>query len=547
MSSEPITAPSPFHAGEWQVQAKLGVSDIEDWARKVVRPYLPDQHREFYAKLPFLVAAARDDQGRPWATLLTGRDGFVRTPDDRTLFIDGKPVPGDALEGALAEGVDLGVLGIEFATRRRNRVNGRIAGNGVALTVSVDQSFGNCPQYIRERAWHWVEDPDAGEPLIGTSLTSGQRNWIGKADTFFIASGHRGEGEDPAFGMDASHRGGDPGFVVVETANRLVFPDYAGNNHYNTIGNLVLDPRVGLLFVDFETGSLLQLSGRAEIDWDSAALADFPGARRLVRIDVEAVIELPRALPLRWESEAESVRSLRLVDRVRESEDVTSFLFEARDGGTLTPFEAGQHLPIELHVTGHEESVRRTYSLSGAPDAGQYRISVKREERGAASRHLHDAVAVGEVIDARKPSGDFVLPCAHCPIVLISAGVGLTPMVSMLHALAAEDGDRPVWFVHGARNGNHHPLKEEVADLARRRDGISIHAAYSQPSSKDRQQGGYDSVGRIDRTLLAKIGAGPEAHYMLCGPVGFMAGVQQDLESLGVHPDNIHSESFGPR
>ncbi|MEO1249990.1 MAG: pyridoxamine 5'-phosphate oxidase family protein, partial [Pseudomonadota bacterium] len=417
MSSEPITAPSPFHAGERQVQAKLGVSDIEDWARKVVRPYLPDQHREFYAKLPFLVAAARDDQGRPWVTLLAGREGFVETPDDRTLVIDAKPVPGDALEGALAEEVDLGLLGIEFATRRRNRVNGRISANRAGLTVSVDQSFGNCPQYIRERAWHWVEDPDAGEPLIGTALTAEQSEWIGKADTFFIASGHRDEGENPAFGMDASHRGGDPGFVVAETANRLVFPDYAGNNHYNTIGNLVLDPRVGLLFVDFETGSLLQLSGRAEIDWDSAARANFPGARRLVRIDIEAVIELPRALPLRWDSEAESVRSLRVVDKVRESADVTSFLFEARDGGLLTPFEAGQHLPIELHVTGHEEPVRRTYSLSGAPNAGRYRLSVKREERGAASRHLHDAVEVGEIIDARQPSGDFVLPCTHCPIV----------------------------------------------------------------------------------------------------------------------------------
>ncbi|MEO1249898.1 MAG: ferredoxin, partial [Pseudomonadota bacterium] len=130
---------------------------------------------------------------------------------------------------------------------------------------------------------------------------------------------------------------------------------------------------------------------------------------------------------------------------------------------------------------------------------------------------------------------------------LISAGVGLTPMVSMLHVLAREDTDRPVWFVHGAHDGSHHPLKEEVAGLASRRDGISVHVAYSQPSDRDRTQGGYDSVGRIDRTLLAKIVAGQEAHYMLCGPVGFMAGVQQDLETLGVHPDNIHSESFGPR
>lgn len=547
MSSDQNAAPSPFHVGERQVQAKLGVSEIEDWARKVVRPYLPEQHREFYAKLPFLVAAARDGQDRPWVTLLTGPEGFVVTPDDRTLVIGGNPVSGDALEGALSEGADLGLLGIEFATRRRNRVNGRIMRNGAGLVVSVDQSFGNCPQYIRERAWHWVDEPEAGEPLIGSELSAGQQEWIGKADTFFIASGHRGDGDNPAFGMDASHRGGDPGLVVVETPNRLVFPDYAGNNHYNTMGNLVLDPRVGLLFVDFETGSLLQLTGRAQIDWDPDAIARFPGARLLVGIDIEAVVELPGALPLRWDPDAESIRSLRLIDKIRESETVTSFVFEARDGGVLAPFEAGQHLPIELHVPGHEEPVRRTYSLSGAPGDGRYRISVKREDRGVASRHLHDRVSVGEIIDARKPAGDFVLTCAHCPIVLISAGVGLTPMVSMLHALANEETQRPVWFVHGARDGRHHPLKGEVARLAELREAIKLHTAFSSPRPDDRLGEDYDSEGRIDRDLLAAINPGPEAHFMLCGPTGFMAQIQQDLEDLGVDPRYIHSETFGPR
>jgi ferredoxin-NADP reductase/predicted pyridoxine 5'-phosphate oxidase superfamily flavin-nucleotide-binding protein len=542
---------SPFHAGEQEVQERLGVRDIEDWARKVVRGNLPDQHRAFHTALPFLVVAARDGEGCPWTTLLTGPEGFVTSPDPRSLVIDTSTTPGDALEGALVGGADIGILGIELATRRRNRVNGRIAENSSgnssgALICSVEQTFGNCPQYIREREWRRVEDEPAGRPARSMRLTPTQRDWITAADTFFIASGHRGEGEDPAFGMDASHRGGEPGFVQVISETRLVFPDYAGNNHFNTIGNLVLDPRVGLLFVDFETGSLLQLSGRATIDWDSDEVARFAGARRLVVVEIDAIVELPRALPLRWDASAQSVRSLRLVEKIRESADVTSFVFEARDGGPLPSFKAGQHLPIEIEVPGVEEPVRRTYSLSGNPQESGYRISVKREDQGLVSRYLHDRLEVGAIIEARKPAGDFLLPRGNCPVVLVSAGVGVTPMASMLHHISAEAGERPVWFVQGARDGDQHPLASEIRRLAALRPGIHVHVAYSRPRSEDVLGADYDSVGRINGALLAGLVDDPDAHYLLCGPTRFMADVQTDLESRGVPPARIHSETFGP-
>ncbi|MCG8594759.1 MAG: pyridoxamine 5'-phosphate oxidase family protein [Kiloniellales bacterium] len=541
-------ARSPFHAGERQAQQRLGVRDIEDWARKVVRPYLPEQHRDFHTALPFLVAAARDGEGRPWATLLAGAEGFVTSPDPRTLVIDARPVPGDALEGRLTAGADLGILGIEPATRRRNRVNGRIAkDDDGAIALAVDQTFGNCPQYVRERAWRRVEGAPSGTPARGKRLTAAQRERIAAADTFFVASGHRGAGEDPAFGMDASHRGGDPGFVRVLDDRHLVFPDYAGNNHCNTIGNLLVDPCAGLLFVDFAAGGLLQMTGRTRIDWDSAAVAGFPGARRLVHFEIEETVELPAALPLRWDASAESVRSLRLVEKTAESAEVTSFVFEARDGGPLPGFGAGQHLPIELRVPGQEAPVRRTYSLSGAPGHGRYRISVKREPQGLASRHLHDAVEVGAILEARKPAGGFLLPCGECPVVLISAGVGVTPMLSMLHALAEEDGARPVWFVHGARDGAHHALAGEVRALAEKRPGIRTHVAYSRPRREDRRGRDYDSEGRLDAARLADLAPARDAHYLLCGPFGFMAEIQSGLERRGVPAERVHSESFGPR
>ena len=541
-----MTGPSPFHAGEQQVQDRLGVRDIEAWARKVVRPYLPEEHREFHTALPFLVAAARDARGRPWATLLAGAEGFVRSPDRQTLIIDAKPVRGDALEGALNPGADVGLLGIELAARRRNRVNGRIGAGGNALVFQVEQSFGNCPQYIHERDWRRVEDELAGAPNRGARLTPTQRSWIEKADTLFIATGYRGEGESATYGMDASHRGGDSGFVAVESETRLTFPDYAGNNHFNTVGNLLLDPRVGLLFVDFGAGSMLQLTGRAKITWEGAELERFPGARRVVHIEIEEVVELPTALPLRWSDSGAGVRSLRLIDKVPESEEITSFVFTSRDDGPLPAFEAGQHLPLELDVPGQDAAVRRTYSLSNAPGSDHYRISVKREPLGLVSRHLHDCVEVGAIVESRAPAGDFLLGCTNCPVALISAGVGLTPMLSMLHYLVASRAERPIWWLHGARDGAHHALADEVVALAARHPNLQTRVAYSRPGPGEELGVHYDVLGRVGPELIAEFVDEPDAHYYMCGPTGFMATLQDGLEARGVASERIHTESFGP-
>jgi len=534
---------SPFHEGEQRVQERLGVREaIEPWARQVVRPLLPEEHRAFHGALPFLVAAARDDLGRPWVTLLAGDAGFVASPDPGHLTIAARPVPGDALEGALAAGADVGLLGIELATRRRNRVNGTLEQAGDAgLVFRVGQSFGNCPQYIHAREWRRVAVPEPRPAARRASaLDAAQQAWIAGADTLFVASGHRGESAHPGYGMDASHRGGEPGFVEVVDGTRLVIPDYAGNNHFNTLGNLVQDPRVGLLFVDFAGGGMLQLSGRASIDWAPADRVRHPGARRLVTVEVDAVVELPGALPLRWSADGGALRSLRVTKVVRESEDVASLVLASRDGGPLPDFTAGQHLPLRLQLPGTAERARRTYSLSGAPGAGHYRISVKREAHGLVSRLLHDVVAPGSIVEAEAPAGDFVLSHAARPAVLASAGVGLTPMVSMLHAAAA--AGRRAWFVHGARDGAHHPLRGEVARLVEAHAHLHAHVAYSRPRPGD--AGAFDSEGRVDGALLARLLPDLDADFYLCGPAGFLADLAADLRARGVPEARIHVEQF---
>lgn len=549
-TSEPSL--SPFHPGEQEIQTRLGVREqIEPWARRVVLPELPDQHREFYGQLPFLVVAARGEDERPWVTLLAKAPGFVSSPNPKSLQLDALPVPGDALGGALLEGRDVGILGIELDTRRRNRVNGRVRSRGSqGWELAVEQSFGNCPQYITQRKWKPASAADATATKsvsATTALSAAQSAFIASADTFFIATGYRGTGDDPTFGMDASHRGGEPGFVRVDAGGELVFPDYAGNNHFNTLGNLALDPRVGLLFVDFERGDLLQISGRATIDWDSPAVREHPGAQRLVRVDVDAVVELESALPIRFEAPGASVRELRLVSKRGESPDVTSFSFAPRDGGLLPRPRPGQHLPVQLRIPGQNAPILRTYSISNAPDESLYRISVKREEQGLASRFLHDQLEVGSFVAATSPQGDFALdPGEESPVVLISAGVGLTPLVAMVHAIWQAQPDRPVWFIHGARDEEHLPLATEVSALAQQMPNLTLHVALSQPSRVPTPATKGVSVGRIDGGLLKELGLPREADFYLCGPTGFMAGIHGALEELGIAPGRIHSESFGP-
>ena len=346
--------------------------------------------------------------------------------------------------------------------------------------------------------------------------------------------------------MDASHRGGEPGFVQVENATRLVFPDYAGNNHFNTIGNLILDSRVGLLFVDFENGSLLQISGRAHIDWDSGALTRFPGVRRLVACEIEEVVELRSALPLRWSAPTEAVRTLRLVEKVCESEEVVSFVFAARDGGPLAEFDAGQHLPIEIELPGHTRPVARTYSISNGPGEGRYRISVKREPYGVVSNYLHDEAQVGAFVNTRAPAGEFKLEKSDRPVVLISAGVGVTPMLSMLQTLMASPLSRSVHFVHGARDGAHHVLAEEVRLLVGKHPCSQAHFAYSRPRAEDVLGTHYQSSGRINVDVITQLNPLLDADFYLCGPTKFMSDLQLGLLQRGVSENRLHAETFGP-
>ena len=187
------------------------------------------------------------------------------------------------------------MLAIDFNNRRRVRINGRGVRTQGVLRVHVEQVFSNCPKYIQARIPGELSTTAATDSATAAILTERQREWISRADTFFIASAH------PEHGADASHRGGNPGFIHVESGSRLIIPDYSGNNLFNTLGNIQLNPSAGLLFVDFESGATLQLTGKAHINWDENARSSFVGAQRLLEFEIEEARETQHGAPLRFE------------------------------------------------------------------------------------------------------------------------------------------------------------------------------------------------------------------------------------------------------
>jgi uncharacterized protein len=303
---------APFHAGECAVQERAGAEALAARiGRNMVRDFMPDQHRAFFGALPYLMVASLDAEGLPWPSVLAGPPGFATSPDPHHLEIAARPAAGDRLRDNLRLGAPIGLLGIELHTRRRNRMNGTVvAMNDSRFVVRVRQSFGNCPQYIQARAPAPAERRQASSKpeREGALLSERAAELVTRADTCFIASASSApSGDGRAEGVDISHRGGKPGFVRValgDGATVLTLPDFRGNFLFNTLGNIVANPRAGLMVIDFASGDVVSLTGRGEVVFDGPELTAFAGAERLLRLHVREGVLLPGALPFRWSGPA---------------------------------------------------------------------------------------------------------------------------------------------------------------------------------------------------------------------------------------------------
>ena len=275
---------SPFHPGEIEIQRRAGVLEDARRVGRIIADTIPHGARRFLRAQQMAVAASLDAEGHAWASLLTGPAGFLEVVDERMLRIDATPPSGDPLTDNLRARPELALLVLDPRTRQRMRFSGRglLAPEGIFLLA--EQVYDNCPKYIQLRRLEQEGLPGPAGPA-GRMARLGARAQalVASADTFFIASAH------PQGGADASHRGGNPGFVTVVDDRRLRFPDYAGNNMFNTLGNLRVCPSAGLLFVDFEQGDLVSMTGRTRLESD-----------RVVELEIDEVVEIPGGSSLRW-------------------------------------------------------------------------------------------------------------------------------------------------------------------------------------------------------------------------------------------------------
>ena len=238
-------------------------------------------------------------------------------------------------------------------------------------------------------------------------------------------------------------------------------------------------------------------------------------------------------------------RQMRVARIHKESDSVTSFTLVPLDGQPMSPPRAGQFVVLRLKIDPDKPAVLRSYSLSDLPAPDHFRISVKAEENGIGSAFLCNRTQEGDVLEVSAPRGTFVVHPADGPVVLLSAGVGATPVLSMLHALAAEKSRRAIWWIHGSRNRASHPFAEEARALLTQLPGSRSYIVYSKPAAVDEQNVDFDAPGRLDVTVLEKIGVPREADFYLCGPPAFLESMRKGLPQWGVAAGSVHMEIFG--
>jgi ferredoxin-NADP reductase/MOSC domain-containing protein YiiM/ferredoxin len=239
-------------------------------------------------------------------------------------------------------------------------------------------------------------------------------------------------------------------------------------------------------------------------------------------------------------------RRLTVTGIERESDSVISIRLEDPDGQPVPPARPGQYLTLRLQPEGQARSVLRNYSLSGPPGAGYYRVTVKREPHGAGSGYLHTRLAVGDQLEIAAPRGTFILRETQAPVLLLSAGIGATPVLAMLHALAQEHSDREIWWLQGARSRRDHAFAAEARALLASLPNVRVHVCFSHPGPDDLEGRDFDNAGRLTASLLAELDPPRSAEAYLCGPAAFMEEISAGLAAMGIDAARIHTEPFGP-
>ncbi|MET0069760.1 MAG: pyridoxamine 5'-phosphate oxidase family protein [Candidatus Thiodiazotropha sp.] len=536
-----------YHEGERQVQDQVGVSGEAQMLAGAIQDNIPVAATQFVEQQTMAVFASLDNKGRVWASILFGNPGFLHLEDTRTLRLQRRAsysAPGDPLWTNLETNPQIGMLLIELISRRRLRVNGMVRSSAKGdYLLDVQRSYANCPKYIQRRSFEIIEIARSAhlqDWYEGEQLNPAQQSWIAKADTFYVASAH------PQQGADASHRGGLPGFVKVLSPTRLRIPDFVGNNMFNTLGNFQSYPSAGLLFIDFEGETILQLSGRPRLLLDlSDENGETGGTDRFWEFDLEVWRESRLQSRLEWRfldysphiptprvignETKQSVLKLKVQRTWMETEQVKGFQLEAADGGRLPRFEPGAHLP--LFVRDHDGNwVERHYSLLSDPkQPSRYAIGVRLDQQGrGGSLYLHESVGVGDTLYGMPPKNAFPLVTDAEHTILLAGGIGITPFIAMLYAL--RDAGRSVELHYSARRTSDLAFRGIILGLIG--EGASFYA------SREPGQRHLELQQILGRPLA-------NTHVYVCGPRRMIVEVNDLAQASGWSREQIHFESFG--
>lgn len=541
---------NPYHQGELAVQKRANEGDIAQINGMVIDSNIPAGALHFIAQQPMTIMGSIDPDGRLWASALFGPPGYVYALDSRNLEIDTSKlfsILDDPLWCNLEQIANVGVLFIELESRRRLRLNG--AAKKVSecrYTISVEQAYPNCPKYIQRRQLtveSFETSTQKNASTQGVKLTEIQKGLITHADTFFVAS------SNPDQGVDASHRGGNPGFVQCINNTTLRIPDYAGNSMFNTLGNINSYPYAGLLFIDFDAGRLLQLTGCAEIFWDVDDPQDLTGGtHRFWQFKINEWREHALPYNLNWEFidyspynpehvfeplSVSSDKNITLrVERVQcEADNIKSFRLCAVDGSPLPPFEAGSHLQVQVLLPDHTTGFRHYSLLSDPYDRAIYEIAVLAEPEGrGGSLYLHQYIHEGDILEVRLAKNEFPMVASAKHTILIAGGIGITPIMAMLRKLVSEQQSFELHY--SARKLSELSFCDQIKQIAA--DQTYFYAS--------RERGGQ----RLNfKSLLST--PGPGVHVYVCGPRRMIASVQETALAQGWSKAQIHFESFGVR
>jgi len=534
---------NPYHEGELNVQRRANEVAIAQINAAAIDKTILAGALRFIEQQPMVIVGSVDQQGRVWSSILTGKPGFTRALNDQTLEINlTQPTTAedDPLWRNLLHNQSVGLLVIELGSRRRIRINGRVRKNtNKYLIIEVERAYPNCPKYIQRRDWKRL---DTGEPNdsvtceYGKKLGQIQRALIEKADTFFVTSAH------PEHGIDASHRGGQPGFVQIINNQQLRIPDFAGNSMFNTLGNFTSYPYAGLIFIDFETGQILQLTGQPEILWQlDDPQNETGGTHRYWQLDITCwrqstlphrfvweFLDASPYIPEHRKTQTKNSISLTVKRIQQETDRVKSFCLRASDNRELPAFQAGAHIQVHLKLLDGSIT-KRHYSLLNSPaDRKTYEIAVLKEPDGrGGSLYMHEQIHQGDVLQVSIPKNEFTMTTKSEHNILIAGGIGITPIVSMLHKLTADNKSCELHY--SASTFSDLALRQRVEQLAGDR------AHFYATKEPDGRRMDIDKIMATPR---------PGVQVYVCGPRGLINAVRNSADLLGWPSAQIHFESF---